>query len=252
VTGYLYDSSTSTSNTFLYTGGNIVDISDAALFPNGSDGTGINASGQVCGYGWPNATDTHAFLYTGGKTVDLGTLGGTESVAEAISNAGEVVGQSANAANETHAFLYSNGKMQDLGFPSGDNSSSAIAISSNGLIVGELGSADGTSVAVYSNGAWTSVAGGSGVFPTGINSSGQVVGWTIIPGVYSGPKAKRRPSVSIGLVTVNGTLTNLNALIPAGSEFSIIMAEAINNSGQILCNAEINNEETHAVLLTPQ
>jgi probable HAF family extracellular repeat protein len=250
VTGYSYDTNTEISNTFLYSGGKLVDISDASLFPGGSDGTGINGAGQVCGYGWPaNSTNTHAFLYSGGTTVDLGTLGGAESVAEAIDSAGQVVGQSQAADGSTHAFLYSNGKMQDLGIPSGDNASSAITVSENGLILGELGVGSGIDVGIYKNGAWTDV--GTGAVPTGINNSGQIVGSSVIPGVYSGPKSQRRHAQDIGVILVNGTFTNLNTLIPTGSGFTIIMAWAINNSGQILCDATTPDDETHAVLLMP-
>jgi probable HAF family extracellular repeat protein len=249
-TGYSYDTSTEISNTFLYSGGRLVDISDASLFPGGSDGTGINGAGQVCGYGWPaNSTNTHAFLYSGGATVDLGTLGGAESVAEAIDSAGQVVGQSQAADGSTHGFLYSSGKMQDLGIPAGDNASSAIAVSENGLILGELGVGSGIDVGVYKNGAWTDV--GTNAVPTAINDSGQIVGWWVIPGIYSGPKSQRRHAQDIGVILVNGSVVNLNTLIPPGSGFTIIMAEAINNSGQILCDATNAVDETHAVLLTP-
>ncbi len=251
ITGYSYDTNTDISNTFLYSGGKLVDISNVSLFPGGSDGTGINGAGQICGYGWPaNSTNTHAFLFSGGTTVDLGTLGGDESVAEAIDGAGEVVGQSAAADGTTHAFLYSGGKMHDLGIPSGDNASSAIAVSESGLILGELGVGAGIDVGIYKDGEWTDV--GTGMQPTSINNAGQIVGWSVIPGVYSGPKAKRRHAQEIGVVSVNGTFTNLNTLIPSGSGLTIIMAEAINNSGLILCDATTPDDETHAVLLTPK
>jgi probable HAF family extracellular repeat protein len=252
VTGYSYDTVAGISNTFLYSGGRLVDINNASLFPGGSDGTGINSSGQVCGYGWPaNSTNTHAFLYSGTRTTDLGTLvGGDESVAEAIDNAGQVVGQSTAADTMTHAFLYSNGRMQDLGIPSGDNASTAIAVSSNGIILGELGVGTSVDVAIYKNGVWTDL--GPGPFPAGINSSGQIVGWSTIPGIYSGPKAKRRHAQEIGVVSVNGTFVNLNTLIPANSGFAVIMATAINDSGQILCDATTPSDETHAVLLSPR
>jgi probable HAF family extracellular repeat protein len=250
ITGYSYDTVSQISNTFLYSGGRLVDISDASLFPGGSDGTGINGAGQICGYGWPaNSTNTHAFLYSGGTTVDLGTLGGAESVAEAIDSAGQVVGQSQAADGATHAFLYSNGRMQDLGIPSGDNASSAIAVSQSGLILGELGVGAVIRVGIYKNGAWSDV--GAGATPTGVNNSGQIVGWTVIPGIYTGPKAQRRHAQDIGVVLVNGTFTNLNTLIPSGSGFTIIMADEINDSGQILCDASTPDDETHAVLLTP-
>jgi len=251
ITGYSYDTDNEISNVFLYTGGTLVDINNASLFPGGSDGTGINNSGQVCGYGWPaNNTNTHAFLYTGGTMTDLGTLGGDESVAEAIDNSGQVVGQSAAADGSTHAFLYANGRMQDLGIPAGYNSSSAIAVSANGLILGELGVSGGVDVAIYSNGTWTDI--GSDVQPTAINNSRQVVGWITIPGIYGGPKSQRRHAQDVGVVLVNGTFTNLNTLITPNSGYTIINAEAINDSGQILCDATTPSDETHAVLLTPQ
>jgi probable HAF family extracellular repeat protein len=251
ITGYSYDTNAEISNTFVYSGGRLVDINNASLFPGGSDGTGINNSGQVCGYGWPaNSTNTHAFLYTGGAMIDLGTLGGDESVAEAIDGSGQVVGQSTAVDGLTHAFLYANGRMQDLGIPAGYNASSAIAVSANGLILGELGVSSGIDVAIYSNGSWTDV--GSGIQPTAINNFRQIVGWTTIPGVYSGPKSQRRHAQEIGVVSVNGTFTNLNTLITQNSGFTIIMAEAINTEGQILCDATTSSDETHAVLLTPQ
>jgi probable HAF family extracellular repeat protein len=251
ITGYSYDTNTEISNAFLYSGGTLIDINNASLFPGGSDGTWINGSGQVCGYGWPaNSTYTHAFLYTGGMMTDLGTLGGNESVAEAIDNTGQVVGQSTAADGTTHAFLYANGKMQDLGIPTGYNASSAIAVSASGLILGELGVTSGIDVAIYSNGSWTDI--GSGIQPTAINNSRQVVGWTTIPGIYSGPKSKRRHAQDVGVVSANGTFTNLNTLIAPNSGFTILNAEAINDSGQILCDATTPGEETHAVLLTPQ
>ena len=249
ITGYIYDTVAQVSSAMLYSGGRMTSIADTALFPAGSDGTGINDAGQVCGYGWPTTVSTHAFLYSNGVTTDLGTLGGAESVAEAIGASGQVVGQSANAAGVTHGFLYQNGKMTDLGVPAGDSMSSAIAISSNGLILGILQTSGGAHVGIYSAGAWKDIGGGA--TPTSINSSGVVVGWFNIPGVYS-PRSKRRPSMDVGAVFRNGSFVNLNTLVPPNSGYAITMAESINDAGQILCDAQAPGDVTHAVLLTPQ
>ena len=47
---------------------------------------------------------------------DLGTLGGTNSYANAVSGDGSViVGQSQTAASTTHAFKYTNGTMTEIG-----------------------------------------------------------------------------------------------------------------------------------------
>src|ERR1700731_1509953 len=69
---------------------------------------------------------------------DLGTLGGTGSVAEGISNRGWVVG-SANLAGDQngHAFLWRDGVMSDLGTLGGLNSQVQWPVKDNrGLIVG--------------------------------------------------------------------------------------------------------------------
>lgn len=69
---------------------------------------------------------------------DLGTLGGTSSVAEGISNRGWVVG-SANLAGDQsgHAFLRRDGVMTDLGTLGGLNSQEQWPVKDNrGLIVG--------------------------------------------------------------------------------------------------------------------
>jgi probable HAF family extracellular repeat protein len=53
-------------------------------------------------------------------------------------------------------------------------------------------------------------------------------------------------------VSSNGTLQNLNNLIPAGSGYQIQNATGINDNGQIVANAtDTAANQTHALLLTP-
>ena len=68
----------------------------------------------------------------------------------------------------------------------------------------------------------------------GINLSGQVVGTAIFPQMQYHPSksGKHVPFISI----TNG-LVDPNALIPGGSGFAITDAVAINDWGQILCDA---------------
>jgi len=84
-----------------------------------SDATGINATGQVTGDSDLPTTikvtcyytghfclvhPTNAFLYSNGTMTGLGTLGGTDSVGNAINRAGQVVGRSNNKVGAAGGF----------------------------------------------------------------------------------------------------------------------------------------------------
>jgi probable HAF family extracellular repeat protein len=258
VTGYDYlGTRVGPSHAFLYSNGKMTDIDSPSLFPLGTAGLGINDSGEVAGYGWTTATNMHAFVYANGKMTALGTLGGSSAIALAINDLGQVVGWSLTAAGATHAFLYSNGKMTDLGMPSDASSASAIAITSNSEILGDLEVGTSTHVGVYSNGVWTDLGAGGvvgtvGTMANGINASGQIVGDATFPGIYS-PRSARKPAINIGFIYRNGEWLDLNTLIPANSGFAIKAAFAINDAGQILCNATNKTSgQLHAALLTPK
>jgi probable HAF family extracellular repeat protein len=100
----------------------------------------INDKGEVVGYGWANReVDNHAILWRTGTVVDLGTLGGRESEAVAISNRSQIVGTSETASSTGEnptwdAFLWQNGQMIDLGagYPA--------AINDRGQIIGSTAS----------------------------------------------------------------------------------------------------------------
>ncbi len=108
--------------------------------------TGINDSGQAVGNYFPSDPhlitgflpvkyDSHAFL---GRQ-DLGTLGGSNSFADAINNAGQVTGRADTAAGSSHAFLDTGGKMVDLGVLPGMQSSEGIGLNEKGDVVGYSG-----------------------------------------------------------------------------------------------------------------
>jgi TM2 domain-containing membrane protein YozV len=85
---------------------------------------------------------------------------------------------------------------------------------------------------------------------TGINASGQIVGVAIFPAIYA--KHGGRGITHVGFIILNGTPVDLDTLIPAGSGFTITGATAINDSGDILCNAINSSKNSRAVLLTPR
>ena len=112
----------------------------------------INGSGEVVGYFVPSGGSPNAFLWTGQKGLrPLGTLGGSESFAHAISRTGVVAGQSDVAAGSSHAFAWSKGKMLDLGVLPGYTSSVATAINDANKVVGisSLGQFDDTRATVW-------------------------------------------------------------------------------------------------------
>ena len=89
--------SSGANHAFLYSNGTMQDLGTLPGF-DGSDAMGINASGQVVGWNYVEATNVdHAFLYSQGTMVDLNTLispaaGWTLAYASAINDSGQIVG----------------------------------------------------------------------------------------------------------------------------------------------------------------
>jgi len=75
----------------------------------------VNNIGQVVGYSTrlsgdrtsgPAPTRRHAFVWENGRTTDLGTLGGRESEATAITNRGQIIGWAETKTGARHAVLW--------------------------------------------------------------------------------------------------------------------------------------------------
>ena len=112
--------------------------------------------------------------------------------------------------------------------------------------------------------------GGGVAHPTAINNMGQVAGTSQTAAgatdgfLYSNgtmtdlgsftPAAINDNAVMVGGQNIDsgGTVQNLNNLIPAGSGYQIQNATGINDSGQIVANADDTaTGQTHALLLNP-
>ena len=114
-----------------------------------AEATGINDAGLVVGSAdvsaKPGTKPRHAVLWRKGVRQDLGTLGGTESRAQAVNGTGQIVGvssvtQAAADGNPLyHAFFWDTGKMTDLGTLAGDKQSGANALNARGEVVGYSG-----------------------------------------------------------------------------------------------------------------
>lgn len=115
------------------------------LYDFTSNAYGINNSGQVVGIALNPSNTPRATLWNGSVATDLGTLGGSQSSANAINNSGQIVGWAAVAGNTTiHATLWQGASITDLG-TLGGSTSWAFAISNSGVVAGMSGTAGNTS-----------------------------------------------------------------------------------------------------------
>ena len=230
---------------FLYTGATATPL---GYLPGGdtTGAIGINNSGQVVGVAnTGRGTPYQAFLYSEGMMTDLGQGG-----AIAINNSGQVVGYTAVNRNlPNHAFLYSGGTITDLG-TLGGGVSYATAINNVGQVVG-LSDTSGDladHAFLYTGGTMIDLGtlpGTSISEAHGINDGGQIVGYTETPSGYGGFYAYH------AFIDSDGTMTDLNSLIAANSGWTLINAEGINNSGQIVGYGTNPSGQTDAFLLTP-
>jgi probable HAF family extracellular repeat protein len=148
-----------------------------------------------------------------------------------------------------HPFAWQNGVMHDLGLLPDAEDGGAAAINSSGQIVGSSGRTDPETYEsfyrafVYANGVMTALpVPSSEVYAGDINDAGVVVGTMRAGGAVSNFH---------GWVYIDGVVTNLNTLIPPGSDLHIAYANSINNAGQIAATAFDARGSYHAVLLTP-
>ncbi|MGA2963972.1 MAG: hypothetical protein ABSD96_20070 [Candidatus Korobacteraceae bacterium] len=234
---------------FLYSGGTMTDL---GTLPGGSasSGQGINASGQIAGLSSGGSFHQHAFLYSSGTMTDLGTFpGGSFSTGLGINDAGWVTGSSDGngiSSGNAHAFLY-DGTMHDLGTLPGGTFSEGQSINASGQIagVGDGPGFIGTSHALlYSGGVMHDLGtlpGGAASFGITINASGQVVGDS------SGTNFSDHAFLYSG-----GTMTDLNTVLPPNSGWTILIANGINDAGQITgVGTPPGGPGTSAFILTP-
>jgi probable HAF family extracellular repeat protein len=185
-------------------------------------------------------------LHAQATLTDLGDLGGGQSDAEGLNNEGQVVGYSTTSSGDTDAFLYSNGTMTNLGILAGDTDSAATGINDSGQIVGYSGTTstfanyngvpnpgyNGTAF-LYSGGTMTDLStsvGGTSSAATGINNSGQVVGYST---ASSGE--------SYAFLYSGGAVTNLGFLGSESGVYSSSLAFGINSSGQVVGGSSTND-----------
>ncbi|GAA4554604.1 hypothetical protein [Amycolatopsis samaneae] len=212
------------------------------------EATGINDSGLIAGRTVDPAGKVTAWTVNGSTITRLPFLpGGAQARARAVNNAGLVVGGSAVSASVVSAAAWQHGRVRDLGVLPGGNFAEAVAVNSAGVAVGvsnNTPSGEGVSQRAvrFSGGTVTDLnIPGTGPIANStandINDSGVIVGALPSGGAY---------------VYRDGTATDLNTLVPAGTGFHITNATAINNKGAIVGTAQKGfGGRTFGVLLTP-
>ena len=267
---------------FIWYGGIMADLIPDETSPHGSSAYDINNNGQVVG-DLPSS-DTiagHAFIWDDVNGIkDLGFLGGSgNSVASGINNSGQVVGGTNVDGGSTRAFIWdeTNGMQDLLGV-----TSQAEAINDAGVVVG-TSAAEAIHVAFI----WDEIQGvreivsiAGPAYPVAINNSGQVVGgywpderafiWdetngmqdigTLAEGITLARSindlgqvvgSSRIDNVWHAFLYQNGSMDDLNDLIPEGSGWVLEHAQDINNNGQIVGIGFFNGNDNHGFLLTP-
>jgi probable HAF family extracellular repeat protein len=230
--------STGTSDAFLWNGGKMTDLTISALKSLSSASVaGINDSGQIAGTSADGNTGlSQPFLDSNGKITQLplpsfaSASPATGCSALAVNNNGVVLGGCDDPSSDEHGVVWQNGTPTDLGTFGGPQTGAA-AINNLGQVVGwSQTSTDADHGFLWANGKMTDL--GLNFFPAAINGNAVIVGGNQI---YSG-----------------GSLQNLNNLIPAGSPYQINSAVAINDNGQIVANAyDTATNQNHALLLNP-
>ena len=217
-----------------------------------AEATAINERGQVIGDSYTgagpancfNGTATGGFIWdrTGGM-VDLGGLGGACTVPNDLNSRGQVVGVSWVAGDSyQRAFLWENGSLRDLGGFEG-GSTGAVAVNQKGEAVGFSGHAVlwkkvGEAIDLGTVGSDPCS------FAQGINDQEQVVG-------NSTPSDCVNYDTSRGFLWENGSIADLNTLIPPNSPLYVIYAYTINNRGEIAVNGIDANGIEQAAVLVP-
>jgi probable HAF family extracellular repeat protein len=225
----------------------------------------VNASGQVAGISYTNTAANHAtgvptqdpfFWEQGNGMVDTGTLGGTLGYPTWLNNKGQMVGQSNLTGDKKyHPFLWEKGKqMQDLGTLGGD-SGTANWINEAGEIVGGAWTTGNQAVHAV---LWRNrTPQDLGVLPGfkhsiafAINSKSQVVG-CLTNNLAKGCICEFSICAH-AFLWENGTMFDLNKLIPRASGVKLMLPLNINDRGEIATWGTPDPNFTHAILLVPR
>jgi probable HAF family extracellular repeat protein len=216
----------------------------------------INDRSQVVGISYPDSSpssvcdtpgNNHVFLWEKGKMEDLGTLGGSCSWPEGLSEQGRIVGRSTLAGDfMLHPFLWEDSRMKDLG-TLGGSCGVATWVNDTGEVVGGACTEgdEGFLAFAWKDGVMTALPplpGDCFSIAKRNNSRDQIIGTSVS---CDGEFAE-------GVLWENGSVTDLNSFVPPDSEFDIIGdVMYLNNRGEIAGNGLRANGDIRFFTLTP-
>ena len=180
-----------------------------------------------------------------GKIITLAPLSGdTFSNAFAMNQSGAAVGWSGACIVELHAVLWQTGSAINLGSLGGSHYNEALDINNRGLIVGYSDLSGDTATHAF---LWKSrtmkdlgtLSGDTNSYAYGINDKAQVVGESC------------NASSCRGFIWQNGSMTDLNLLVPPSSNLYVLYGADINNIGHIVGVALDQKGLERAIVLIP-
>jgi uncharacterized protein (TIGR03437 family) len=239
-----------------------------AAFPKFAVPAAINDAGQVPIWLNPGEINQNVALWSGGSQTPLPVPNGaTTSFAFGINGSGQVAGGTALGLQSGHtdlAEIWANGAYKTLTVPSNVIQAFAVGVNDSGLAAGGGYTGVGYEVLLFASGGATDLGGLPGMsynFPTGINNSGWIVGYSLgnepstfgsnsylvaLPGFLV-----PAPQTARAILSLNGSLYDLNSLVSNNSGWDFEYAYAINDAGQIV-GAGFHNGVQTGFLLTPQ
>ena len=228
---------------------------------NNGQASAINNLGQVVGFAEDGTVDSTCLPNTTNDMTDLPVLWengkahalprvdkNPDGVAFWINDQREAVGYSGTCVSALHAVSWKNNTVSVL--PDLGHGGIAYSIDNRGQIAGAVGSADGStqSGAIWRHGRLTSLQllpGDFGGIATGINDKNQVVG----------SNYDSNGNWSHAFIWQDNQVIDLNRQFPANSNLFAVMANKINDRGQISGMAIVRSGpdkgNIHAFLATP-
>jgi probable HAF family extracellular repeat protein len=227
----------------------------------------VNERGQIVGTSYTSSAPsaycaqqlgasltTGAFRYEDGNMKNLGSFGGTCTFPTDLNDRGEVVGLSTLKGDiYQHAFLWENDSFHELPNMIGGNNAAAIALNNNGGAAGwaSLPGDQAVHASLWTNNSMTDL-GTLGKDPCSlgysINMRGQVVG---ISGFQQDLSGCNSGNTIRAFLWEDGSMVDLNTLIPPDSPLYLTLPDIINDLGEIAGIGVDANGNEHAFLLIP-